>query len=426
MATASRRRTVGVMSENAVPTPFEVVVAGGGIAAAEALLALRALAGDRVHVTLVSPGEELVYRPQTVAEPFEGPRAARYPLSVICAELGVERVVDKLTSVEDTTHVVFTEGGMRLPYEALVVAIGARAEPAFVNGHTFLADRFPEQLRSLWHDAADGYARRIAFVAPPNAGWTLPLYEIALLTAGRAASYGQHPEMSLITTETMPLAAFPGAGSDAVARLLANAGIEVITATHVTEMDGRLLTLHPGSRSLEVDRLVALPEQKGPCLPGLPADHRGFIPVERDGRVRGHDAVFAVGDASDFPIKQGGIGSQQADVAAATIAAWAGADVRVDRFRPILRAKVLTSDRPLYLRAHLAAGEATNSMAAEHCLWWPADKVAGRYLAPYLSDRELRPTMTVVPPRLKVHTGPPPTAAVAAGGAGIELLDEDE
>jgi sulfide:quinone oxidoreductase len=426
MATANRRRSVGVMSENVVPNPFEVIVAGGGIAAIEALLAIRALAGDRARVTLVSPADELVYRPQAVAEPFEGPRAARYPLSVICAELGAERVVDKLTSVEDTTHVVFTEGGMRLPYDALVVGIGARAEPAFANGHTFLADRWPEQLRSVWHDAADGYAQRIAFVAPPNAGWTLPLYEIALLTAARAASYGQHPEMSLITTETIPLAAFPGAGSDAVARLLAKAGIEVITGTHITEMDGRMLTLHPGSRSLTVDRLVALPEQKGPYLPGLPADRRGFIPVGLDGRVRGHDAVFAVGDASDFPIKQGGIGTQQADVAAATIAAWAGADVRVDRFRPILRAKLLTPDRPLYLRAHLAGGEGMNSVAAEHCLWWPADKVAGRYLAPYLSDRELRPKMSVVAPRLKAHTGPPPTAPVAAGGAGMELLDEDE
>ncbi|MQA75247.1 MAG: hypothetical protein GEU88_13040 [Solirubrobacterales bacterium] len=34
--------------------PFEVVVAGGGIAGLEALLALREIAGERVSLTLVS------------------------------------------------------------------------------------------------------------------------------------------------------------------------------------------------------------------------------------------------------------------------------------------------------------------------------------------------------------------------------------
>jgi sulfide:quinone oxidoreductase len=423
MAGADRARSVNVMPSNAPSTPFEVVVAGGGIAAVEALLALRALAGDLVHVTLVSPADEMVYRPETVAEPFDGPR---YPLSSVCAELGADRVVDQLSSVDDTTHVVFTERGMRLPYDALIVAVGARAEAAFTGGHTFFAGAWPEQLRSLWHEAADGSAKRIAFVAPPHAGWTLPLYEIALLTAARASSFGQSPDMSLITAETIPLAAFPGAGSDAVARLLARASIGVVTGTHVTEDGGGILTLHPGSETLTVDRLVALPEQKGPYVPGLATDRNGFIPVERDGRVRGRAAVFAVGDASDFPLKQGGIGTQQADVAAATIAGWAGADVRVDRFRPILRAKLLTADRPLYLRAAFAEGSGINTVVAEHCLWWPADKVAGRYLAPYLSDRDLRPNMSLGSPRLKAHTGPPPMAPVAAGGAGMELLDEDE
>jgi sulfide:quinone oxidoreductase len=426
MAGVSSRRTVLLMSPTSPHNSFEVVVAGGGIAAVEALLALRALAGDLVHVTMVSPADDLVYRPETVTEPFAGPGAARSPLSAIGAELGADRVVDKLTSVDGTTHVVFTKGGMRLPYDALIVAIGARAEPAFAGGDTFLADRSPEQFRSLWHDAEEGEVQRIAFVAPPRAGWTLPLYELALLTAARAASDGQHPELSLITAETIPLAAFPGAGSDAVSRLLAAADIEVITGTHVTEQDGRILTLHPGPRTLTVDRLVALPQQRGPYLPGLPIDRDGFIPVERDGRVRGHASVFAVGDASDFPLKQGGIGTQQAAVAAATIATWAGAEVRADRFRPILRAKLLTADRPLYLRGQLAGGEAMNSVAAEHCLWWPADKVAGRYLAPYLSDRQLRPKMSIGAPGLKAHHGPPPTAPVGAGGAGMELLDEDE
>lgn len=55
---------------------FRVVICGGGIAAVEGLLRLRALAGDAVEVQLIAPNDELVYRPLAVGQPFAfGPRA---------------------------------------------------------------------------------------------------------------------------------------------------------------------------------------------------------------------------------------------------------------------------------------------------------------------------------------------------------------
>ena len=59
--------------------PFKVLIAGGGVAAVEAALALRELAGERVALTLLAPDPELVYRPMTVAEPFAYGPAHRYP-----------------------------------------------------------------------------------------------------------------------------------------------------------------------------------------------------------------------------------------------------------------------------------------------------------------------------------------------------------
>ena len=50
--------------------PLRVVIAGGGVAGLEAMLALRELAGDRVDIELLSPSDEFVYRPMLVAEPF--------------------------------------------------------------------------------------------------------------------------------------------------------------------------------------------------------------------------------------------------------------------------------------------------------------------------------------------------------------------
>jgi sulfide:quinone oxidoreductase len=96
--------------------------------------------------------------------------------------------------------------------------------------------------------------------------------------------------------------------------------------------------------------VIALARLQGPRIAGLPADADGFIPVDPHGRVTGARDVFAAGDATAGPIKQGGLAAQQADAAAETIAAEAGAPVAPRPCRRVLRAVVLTGEAPLYLR----------------------------------------------------------------------------
>ena len=60
---------------------MHVVIAGGGVAGVEALLALSALAEGLVDVELVSPTDEFVYRPLLVAEPFGAAAARRWRCS---------------------------------------------------------------------------------------------------------------------------------------------------------------------------------------------------------------------------------------------------------------------------------------------------------------------------------------------------------
>ena len=109
---------------------------------------------------------------------------------------------------------------------------------------------------------------------------------------------------------------------------------------------------------LVVDCVVALPLLEGPELDGIPSTAHGFIPVDDAGLVDGLDGVYAVGDATDRPIKQGGLACQQADVTAAHIAARAGADVDVPPLQQVLRGRLLTGHaRPLPApRARRAGG----------------------------------------------------------------------
>ncbi len=96
--------------------------------------------------------------------------------------------------------------------------------------------------------------------------------------------------------------------------------------------------------------------------------------------------VFAAGDTTAFPVKQGGLAAQQADAAAEAIAVLAGADIAAEPFRPVLRGLILTGGAPLYARAELSRAGDPASVTTD-ALWWPPGKIVGRFLGPFLAER---------------------------------------
>ena len=147
----------------------------------------------------------------------------------------------------------------------------------------------------------------------------------------------------------------------------------------------RQLIVHPGGRELEPELIVSLPRLEGRAIRGVPGDKDGFIPIDEHCRVVGMgEHVFAAGDAADFPVKQGGIGAQQADAAAAGIAALAG-DHRAERFDPVLRGALIAGERRrLYFQARLEHGTAVDSEVLDEPPWEAADKVVAEELGPFL------------------------------------------
>jgi sulfide:quinone oxidoreductase len=363
-----------------------VVIAGGGVAALECLMALRDLGGPETPIRLVSPGDAFVYRPLRVAEPFSLGRARRHPLAPIAADFGAELVNDAIVEVRPREHSVLCASGATLDYGTLVLAPGARTEPIYRHAITFGQDRAHESFHALLDDLEHGSVQAVAFVVPPETSWSLPLYELALMTAREASSKGLDSSFYLITPEQRPLAVFGPPVSHRVGGLLAAAGIEFIGSTYADPHEGSV-RLDPGGRTLEVDAVVALPALRGPAIRGVPADASGFIPTDAYGRVTGVDDVFAAGDATTFPVKQGGIAAQQADAVAEAIAAARGSGAMPRPFRPVLRGLLFTGDEDRFLRSGIHGGEGDGTMAI-NSLWWPPTKVAGSYLAPYLFTRD--------------------------------------
>lgn len=364
--------------------PLEVLIAGGGVAGLEALLALRSLAGPRVRVTLLAPDPEFVYRPLTVGEPFGLTRPRRLDLKRIVADSEARHRADSLAGVDLARRVVRTSGGEELRFGALIVAVGTGTSEALPGALTFGGSRSSESMRRLLDELAEGSVTKVAFALPVGSRWPLPLYELALLTAKEMRAQGvTDAGITLVTPEARPLEVFAGEPSEQVGGMLVEAGVEVICSSSAQAVLPGQLRLADG-RSIPADRVVTLPRLHVPDLPGIPQGANGFIPTDPLQRIEGMSDVYAAGDATWFPIKHGGIAAQQADTAAETIAAGVGVDVDPSPARLVLRGALLTAQATRYLQAELG-DPAAPSTTATGALWWPPGKIAGRYLAPYLA-----------------------------------------
>jgi sulfide:quinone oxidoreductase len=370
------------------------VIVGGGVAAMETALALHELAPEQTRMTVLAPNHEFVYRPMTVREPFAYPGARHYPLARIVADAGAALVNGELDYIEPDKRVIHTKAGEAIAYDALMLALGAHAVPYYRHAITMDDRRMDGTLHGLIQDIEGGYVDSLAFVSPGRMAWQLPLYELALMTAGRAYDMNIELPITVITPESSPLAIFGATATSAIAARLTRAGIETINSAYVEIPNEGEIVINPGDRRLHVGRVVALPELYGPPVRGIPLGEHGFIRVDPYGRVRDVEGVYAAGDAIDFPIKHGGVGSQQADVAALSIASLAGANVVPEPFNPVINGMLLTDGKPMYLTAKITGGHGFSSEISDAPMWPSGHKLAAKYLAPCLDqlDRDALPS----------------------------------
>ena len=386
MASSSAAATLRLMTRT---TPslrgrHRVVVAGGGVAGLETVLALSRLAPGLVDVELVAPEHHFWYRPLAVAEPFDAGRVVRFELAALAAEVGATYTPGELVGVRTDERVAELAHGADVPYDSLVLAAGAVPEEAVDGALTFRGPADTERFRGLLDEIEKAGHGTLAFIHPGGTGWPLPLYELALMTAAELAERAPDVRVRLVTREAAPLELFGGAASDAVRDLLVQRRIEISTGLYASSWaNGAVETAPDGP--VEATWAVALPTLRGPDLAGVPRGRGGFVPTDRHGRVHGLEAVYAAGDLTAFPIKQGGLAAQQADAVAESIAAEAGARIDPRPFEPVLRGLLLTGGVPAYLRAELGGGRGETSLVANEALWWPPGKIVGRELAPFLA-----------------------------------------
>lgn len=364
----------------------KALIAGGGVAGIEAMLALRDLAGDRVEVELHAPSAKFAYRPLSVGEPFGAGRAIEFDLEDLTSRAGASFCLDTVASVDGAGRRVATRDGDEIPYDYLLLAPGVRMLWAIPGAVTFwgVPDEggAPDVVRRL----REGELSRVVFTMPGGVGRPMPIYELALLAEAEVARSGrQGVKLTIVTPEDLPLGMFGRQAGEKVAELLAERGIETIVATHPVMFDGKELRIAPGS-PIEADAVISTPRMEGRPIAGVPHDPSGFVPIDEHGRVLGLERVYAAGDVTAFPVKQGGIATQQADAAAEAIAADLGVGLDPAPFDPVLRATLWTGKEPRFLYGRPTGGHGEASVFSDHAIWEHEGKIVGRYLAPFLDS----------------------------------------
>ncbi len=357
------------------------MIAGGGVAALEACLALRAhVDAEQVDIELLAPSTAFDYKPLSVLEPFERGRGWAMPLASFAADQDLILVPDGLAAIDDDRRTLTTTSGEERVYDLLLVAIGTQKHDSIPGA---LAFRGHADARAL-HDIVDRVprSRRMAFVVPDGESWPLPMYELALLTAARLVRVTDG-QVALVTPERAPLEIFGAHATEAVSEALERHHVGVMSGITATSFDGGLLHREAGE-PISFSAVVTLPRLTGRAVAGLPCGSRGFIPVDEHGHVEGLERVYAAGDITNYPVKQGGLATQQADAAAESMLADIGLSIEPSPFRPRIRGVLYSDQAPTYLQS---AGEGRESgpEPRPYSLWWPPSKIAGRYLSPYLT-----------------------------------------
>jgi sulfide:quinone oxidoreductase len=360
-------------------SPTRVIIVGGGVAALEAMLALREIGGDHVAVDLFAPRKDFVLKPLGVSEAFGQGDVLTYDLESLARNAGATFHLRSVTAIDRDHRRVRLLDGTDFPYDYLIVATGTKALWVVPGAKTFWGLQGQEVVAEIMDAVEDVERERILLTMPEPAVWPLPIYELALfMAAGFRDRAGPGPLISIVTPEPVPLQAFGEASSGQVRALLEANSVDLITdTTPVRFAEGDLVT----SRDpIPADHVITLPRLIGRQIEGVPFDETGFLPVGDLGLIEGCDREFAAGDVISFPLKFGGAATSQADVVAEAIAAEAWGAAPPEPLGPDLRATLLTPDGPVPLgNGTVPAGGATEET------WNPARKVRGKFLTPVLT-----------------------------------------
>ena len=289
------------------------IILGGGVGGLTAANELRRLSGPEHRVVLIERQAEFLFAPSLLWAMVGARRTDRLarPLGDLLRP-GVELVQGTVGRIDPERKLVVADG-RELPYDALVVALGAALAPEALPGYVGAAHDFfePAGAASFWAalQAFEGGRIVVAVAALPYKCPAAP-YEAALLIedALRRRHVRQRAEVMLVTPEPQPMPVAGPALGAAVTSLLEARGIVFHRNRPLAAIDpaGRELVFADGTRE-RFDLLAAVPPHRPPeaVRASSLANESGWIPVD-SGTLRARaDDAYAIGDVAAVALANG-------------------------------------------------------------------------------------------------------------------------
>jgi sulfide:quinone oxidoreductase len=297
-----------------------LVILGGGTAGTMVANKLRKRLGrDRWQITVVDQSDVHVYQPGFLFLPFGGyaPGQLVKPRRALLAD-GVDLVLGEIDRVEPAGNAVTLTDGRRLAYDYLVVATGTTPRPDQTPGMLG-----PQWRRSIIDFYTLGGARALAAALATFDGGRFVVHitdmpikcpvaplEFAFLAEAYFRRRGIRDRVEMVYATPLP-GAFtkPIASAELGAMLDARKiGVEADFMVERIDADAKTLVSYD-EREIPFDLLVTVPLNMGAdfvARSGL-GDELNYVPVDKHTLLaKGHDNIFALGDASNIPASKAG------------------------------------------------------------------------------------------------------------------------
>jgi sulfide:quinone oxidoreductase len=298
-----------------------IVILGGGTGGTITANRLRRRFGpDEAEIHVVDRDDRHVYQPGLLFVPFGlaqldeivRPRQRQLHDGVTFHENEIEEVWLERNEV-------LLEDGTVLPYDALVVASGARLQPEETTGltgpgwnervFTFYTPDGADQLQRALANFDGG--RLVVNIADMPIKCPVAPIEFIFLADWYLRERGVRTRTELVLSTPLDACFTKPIASEHLTYLLGEKEIELVTEFSAGEVDGvgGKLTAYDG-REIPFDLLVSVPLHGGAAYversPGL-GDALGFVPTDPHTlQTKAKENVFAIGDATDVPTSKAG------------------------------------------------------------------------------------------------------------------------
>lgn len=296
-----------------------LLVLGAGTAGTMVVNKLRhRLARADWQITVVEPNDTHYYQPGYLFLPFGmySPEQVVKPTQPLISD-GVELICGEVDQVNTSDNRVLLSDGRSLPYDYLVIATGVTPRPDQTPG-MLDGGQWRERIFDFYtYDGALALAkaldsfdegRLVVHITDMPIKCPVAPLEFAFLADAYFRQRGMRDRVELVYATPLPGAFTKPVASARLGSMLDDRKITVEPDFLVERVDDTTLISYD-EREVGFDLLVTVPLNMGAdyvARSGL-GNELNLVPVDRHTMLaKGHDNVFALGDASDIPTSKAG------------------------------------------------------------------------------------------------------------------------